>query len=79
MPRRCSHVPDEVPEGTKYVVEVAPRPGFVHHYIEFPDGRRIDLGFRRMAPSSAKLRSSHDRNRHRSRKGQTAVQGRRAA
>jgi hypothetical protein len=49
MPRNPSHLPSRFPAGTKYVIE---RRGsvkgmmLVHRYVEFPDGRQIELSAR---------------------------------
>lgn len=43
--RRSSRLPARVPVGTKYVVEC--RGVSVRRYIEFPDGRRVQLRARR--------------------------------
>jgi hypothetical protein len=44
MPR-LPRLPARVPNGTKYVLEGRGR--FVRRYIEFPDGRRINLSTRK--------------------------------
>jgi hypothetical protein len=44
MPR-LPRLPKRVPPGTKYVLESRGR--FVRRYIEFPDGRRINLSTRK--------------------------------
>ena len=65
MTRRASCIPDVVPEGTKYIVEFANTPGYVHRFVEFPDGRTLDLGIGRMAsapnepPKTARRRGKH--------------------
>jgi hypothetical protein len=41
-----SHLSNRLPVGTKYVLEA--RESLVHRYIEFPNGRRIQLPIRMM-------------------------------
>ena len=48
--RQGASLPDRYPEGTKYVVESTRRAGYVRRFVEFPDGRRLDLGTRALAP-----------------------------
>ena len=40
-----SHLPARFPAGSKYVVEGRGR--FVHRYVEFPNGRRLQLATRK--------------------------------
>lgn len=41
-PLRLKHLPNQFPEGTRYVLEG--RAGQIHsRYLEFPDGRHVDL------------------------------------
>jgi hypothetical protein len=39
--RRVTHLPERFPENTKYVLEACG--GLVRHYVEFPDGNRLEL------------------------------------
>ena len=47
MPRRGAHLPKNLPDGTKYVVEGRAQPDGVFivraRYVVLPDGQRIDL------------------------------------
>ena len=43
--RRTTRLPERFPEDTKYVIEA--RGSSVHRYIEFPDGRRMELAARK--------------------------------
>jgi hypothetical protein len=52
--RRSVRLPDRFPEGTKYVVESTPRRDYVRRFIEYPDGRRLDLGTRPLPPCCGK-------------------------
>jgi len=47
MPR-SSHLPMRFPLGSKYVVEA--RGLVIARYLEFPDGRRINLPMRKLLP-----------------------------
>jgi hypothetical protein len=38
---RISGLPDQFPVGTRYVIEG--RGGRIHRYLEFPDGRHVEL------------------------------------
>jgi hypothetical protein len=42
---RCVTLPERFPENTKYVLEA--RGGLVRRYVEFPDGRRLELAARK--------------------------------
>jgi hypothetical protein len=44
---QADRLPDKFPEGTRFVIEG--RAGRVSRYLEFPDGRHIDLPVRRVA------------------------------
>jgi len=44
MDRRTADLPTRFPIGTKYVLES--RGPFVRRYVEFPDGRRVELSTR---------------------------------
>jgi hypothetical protein len=43
--RGINRLPEHFPENTKYVLEA--RGPLVHRYIEFPDGRRVELAARK--------------------------------
>jgi hypothetical protein len=45
--RQADRLPNRFPEGTRFVIEG--RPGRVSRYLEFPDGRHVDLPVRRLA------------------------------
>jgi hypothetical protein len=45
--RKSSRLPTRFPEGTKYVLES--HGGEVHRFVEFPGGRRVNLGKRKAA------------------------------
>ena len=45
---RSSQLPDRFPVGFKYVLEV--QGAFVIRYVEFPDGRKVDLAMRPALP-----------------------------
>jgi hypothetical protein len=51
--RRTSRLPVRFPVGTKYVVEG--RGQFVSRYVEFPDGRRVQLEARKALVCPAAL------------------------
>jgi hypothetical protein len=44
---QVSRLPSRFPEGTRYVIE-GRAGGIVSHYLEFPDGRHVDLPADRM-------------------------------
>jgi hypothetical protein len=44
--RQADRLPTRFPEGTRFVIEG--RPGCVSRYLEFPDGRHVDLPARRL-------------------------------
>lgn len=44
---RPSRLPKSVPDGTKYVLEA--RGPWVHRFIEWPNGRRLELAPRKAA------------------------------
>jgi hypothetical protein len=59
MGSKIIHLPNRFPVGTRYVIEG--RRGRIHlRYIEFPDGRKVnlpaDLGARMKSRSKASLR-----------------------
>lgn len=56
--RGASILPARYPVGTKYILEG--RGPFVHRYIEFPDGRRLQLGLRK-AQEAEERRCSRSR------------------
>jgi hypothetical protein len=41
MPHRAKKLPEQFPEGAKYVLES--RDGIVHRWIEMPNGERLAL------------------------------------
>jgi len=43
--KKATHLPAYFPTGTKYVLEQ--RGPLVRRYVEFPDGRRLELGLRK--------------------------------
>ncbi|HEY2754845.1 MAG TPA: hypothetical protein VGJ01_03795 [Pseudolabrys sp.] len=45
--RKSTRLPSRFPVGTKYVLES--RGGQVHRYVEYPDGRRLELSAREPA------------------------------
>jgi hypothetical protein len=45
---RTSQLPDRFPIGSRYVLEA--QGAFVIRYVEFPDGRRVDLTARPALP-----------------------------
>jgi hypothetical protein len=45
--RQADRLPNRFPEGTRFVIEG--RSGHVSRYVEFPDGRHVDLPIRRRA------------------------------
>jgi hypothetical protein len=44
--RRADRLPNRFPEGTRFVIER--RAGCFSRYLEFPDGRHVDLPTRRL-------------------------------
>jgi hypothetical protein len=44
--RQADRLPNRFPEGTRFVIEG--RAGRVSRYLEFPDGRHVDLPARRL-------------------------------
>jgi hypothetical protein len=67
-------LPDSYPEGTKYVVESTRRRGYVRRFIEFPDGRRLDLGTRALAPCCSNGRAKPRRDKARLHSQRNAMQ-----
>jgi hypothetical protein len=45
--RQADRLPNRFPEGTRFVIEG--RAGCFSRYLEFPDGRHVDLPARRLA------------------------------
>ncbi len=45
--RQADRLPTRFPEGTRFVIEG--HGGLVTRYLEFPDGRHVDLPLRRLA------------------------------
>jgi hypothetical protein len=45
--RKSTRLPSRFPVGTKYVLES--RGGLVHRYVEYPDGRKLELSAREPA------------------------------
>jgi hypothetical protein len=45
--RKSTRLPSRFPIGTKYVLES--RGGLVHRYVEYPDGRKLELSAREPA------------------------------
>jgi hypothetical protein len=60
--RQADRLPNRFPEGTRFVIEG--RPGCVSRYLEFPDGRHVDLPVRRLASAKrvkVRRRPAHGR------------------
>jgi len=56
MAQRVSHLPSRFPVGTRYVIEG--RDGLISlRYLEFPDGRKVDLPSDLAARSSSRARA----------------------
>jgi hypothetical protein len=45
MPDGSARLPERFPPDSKYVLEA--RGGIVHRYVEFPDGRKVELSPRK--------------------------------
>jgi hypothetical protein len=59
---RANRLPSRFPEGTRFVIEG--RAGLISRYLEFPDGRHLDLPVRRIiSEKRAKLRRRSARGR----------------
>jgi hypothetical protein len=62
MACEVSHLPNRFPVGTRYVIEG--RGGRIRlRYLEFPDGRKVDLPA--SSAARAKIRAGADRRRYR--------------
>jgi hypothetical protein len=67
--RNSARLPVRFPAGTKYVIEG--RGSFVERYVEFPDGRRVQLAKRKAASCNcaAQQRAALARKANRDRDG----------